>query len=70
MSCEVIMLRISFRRSEARKLSGVMGKKKPQLKAEVLEKIGDDLLFHLSAVSSAREGLTSLFGMGRGEHLR
>ena len=46
------------------------GKKKPQLKAEVLEKIGDDLLFHLSAVSSAREGLTSLFGMGRGEHLR
>ena len=35
-----------------------------------LEEFGDDLLFHLSAVSSALVGLTSLFGMGRGEHHR
>ena len=28
--------------------------------------VGDDLLSHRDAVSSARQGLTSLFGMGRG----
>lgn len=33
-------------------------------------KIGNDLLSHINAVSSALVGLTSLFGMGRGEHHR
>ena len=33
-------------------------------------KIGNDLLSHITAVSSALVGLTSLFGMGRGEHHR
>ncbi len=32
--------------------------------------VGDDLLSHRDAVSSARQGLTSLFGMGRGAPLR
>jgi len=31
---------------------------------------GGNLLSHITAVSSARVGLTSLFGMGRGEHHR
>ena len=34
----------------------------------LLKKIGDDLLFRpLGQVPSARVGLTSLFGMGRGD---
>ena len=32
--------------------------------------VGGDLLSHLQAVPSAQKGLTSLFGMGRGEPLR
>ena len=42
-------------------------KKKPRSKASGLFMVlGDDLLSHLTAVPSARSGLTSLFGMGRG----
>ena len=33
-------------------------------------RVGGDLLSHTDAVSSARQGLTSLFGMGRGAPLR
>lgn len=33
-------------------------------------KEGGDLLFHIDAVSSAQSGLTSLFGMERGEPRR
>ena len=47
------------------------GKKKSPLKLKGdFIKSGDDLLSHLMAVSSALKGLTSLFGMGRGGHLR
>ena len=33
-------------------------------------RVGGDLLSHTDAVSLARQGLTSLFGMGRGAPLR
>ena len=33
-------------------------------------KKGDDILSHITAVPSAQAGLTSLFGMGRGEPRR
>jgi hypothetical protein len=33
-------------------------------------KKGDDILSHITAVPSAQSGLTSLFGMGRGEPRR
>ena len=33
-------------------------------------KKGDDILSHIIAVPSAQAGLTSLFGMGRGEPRR
>ena len=34
------------------------------------QKKGDDILSHIIAVPSAQAGLTSLFGMGRGEPRR
>ena len=34
-----------------------------------LKKLGDDLLSRNEAVPSALQGLTTLFGMGRGDHL-
>ena len=34
------------------------------------QKKGDDILSHITAVPSAQAGLTSLFGMGRGEPRR
>jgi hypothetical protein len=34
------------------------------------QKKGDDILSHMTAVPSAQAGLTSLFGMGRGEPRR
>jgi hypothetical protein len=33
-------------------------------------KKGDDILSHITAVPSAQAGLTTLFGMGRGEPRR
>ena len=36
----------------------------------IFKKKGDDILSHLVAVPSALIGLTSLFGMGRGEPYR
>ena len=36
----------------------------------ILQKKGDDILSHKTAVPSAQAGLTSLFGMGRGEPRR
>ncbi len=36
----------------------------------VFQKKGDDILSHIIAVPSAQAGLTSLFGMGRGEPRR
>ena len=35
-----------------------------------VSKKGDDILSHITAVPSAQSGLTSLFGMGRGEPRR
>ena len=37
---------------------------------EAFKKKGDDILSHIIAVPSAQAGLTSLFGMGRGEPRR
>ena len=34
------------------------------------QKKGDDILSHITAVPSAQAGLTTLFGMGRGEPRR
>ena len=36
----------------------------------ILQKKGDDILSHITAVPSAQAGLTTLFGMGRGEPRR
>jgi hypothetical protein len=36
----------------------------------VFQKKGDDILSHKTAVPSAQAGLTTLFGMGRGEPRR
>ncbi len=35
-----------------------------------ISKKGDDILSHITAVPSAQAGLTTLFGMGRGEPRR
>ncbi len=35
-----------------------------------IKKKGDDILSHITAVPSAQAGLTTLFGMGRGEPRR
>ena len=37
---------------------------------QAFKKKGDDILSHITAVPSAQSGLTSLFGMGRGEPRR
>ena len=37
---------------------------------EAFSKKGDDILSHITAVPSAQAGLTTLFGMGRGEPRR
>ena len=39
-------------------------------KKQGFQKKGDDILSHITAVPSAQAGLTSLFGMGRGEPRR
>ena len=45
--------------------------KKPyQLNDRAFQKKGGDILSHINAVPSAQSGLTSLFGMGRGEPRR
>ena len=36
----------------------------------IFQKKGDDILSHIAAVPSAQAGLTTLFGMGRGEPRR
>ena len=41
-----------------------------QINDEDSSKKGDDILFHITAVPSAQAGLTTLFGMGRGEPRR
>ena len=45
-------------------------KKTPTSKDEGVSKKGGDILSHRIAVPSAQAGLTSLFGMGRGEPRR
>ena len=45
-------------------------KKNPSLKSWGSIKKGDDILSHITAVPSAQAGLTTLFGMGRGEPRR
>ena len=45
-------------------------KNEPCLKRQGSLKKGDDILSHIIAVPSAQAGLTSLFGMGRGEPRR
>ena len=44
--------------------------KNPGHKNGVFKKKGDDILSHITAVPSAQAGLTTLFGMGRGEPRR
>ena len=44
--------------------------KNPYLVDKGFQKKGDDILSHKIAVPSAQSGLTSLFGMGRGEPRR
>ena len=45
--------------------------KKPRfVRNRVFKKKGDDILSHITAVPSAQAGLTTLFGMGRGEPRR
>ena len=44
--------------------------KKPNLAIRLFQKKGDDILSHITAVPSAQAGLTTLFGMGRGEPRR
>ena len=41
-----------------------------QMNDEDSSKKGDDILSHITAVPSAQAGLTTLFGMGRGEPRR
>ena len=41
-----------------------------QINDEDFLKKGGDILSHITAVPSAQSGLTSLFGMGRGEPRR
>ena len=43
---------------------------KPVFSDRLFTKKGDDILSHNNAVPSAQAGLTSLFGMGRGEPRR
>ena len=40
------------------------------LETGFFKKKGDDILSHITAVPSAQAGLTTLFGMGRGEPRR
>ena len=55
-------------------ISGIIPKllynKKPHPTDRVFQKKGDDILSHITAVPSAQAGLTTLFGMGRGEPRR
>ena len=44
--------------------------KKPRSLEQGFLKKGDDILSHITAVPSAQAGLTTLFGMGRGEPRR
>ena len=44
--------------------------KKPRSLEQGFQKKGDDILSHITAVPSAQAGLTTLFGMGRGEPRR
>ena len=48
----------------------VQNKKPRFVRNRVFKKKGGDILSHITAVPSARAGLTTLFGMGRGEPRR
>ena len=48
----------------------IIQNKKPRSLEQGFSKKGDDILSHIIAVPSAQAGLTSLFGMGRGEPRR
>ena len=48
----------------------VQNKKPRFVRNRVFKKKGDDILSHITAVPSAQAGLTTLFGMGRGEPRR
>ena len=67
------MIRVSKerRRPELANRVAPINKKIPHFREGFLKK-GDDILSHITAVPSAQSGLTSLFGMGRGEprHLK
>ena len=65
------MIRVSKerRRPELANRVAPINKKIPHFREGFLKK-GDDILSHITAVPSAQSGLTSLFGMGRGEPRR
>ena len=48
----------------------ICNKKSPINTDRAFQKKGGDILSHITAVPSAQSGLTSLFGMGRGEPRR
>ena len=50
-------------------MTGIKAKNPSSLDEGFLKK-GDDILSHITAVPSAQAGLTTLFGMGRGEPRR
>ena len=59
----------SFRFLKEKAQNGIK-QKTPSDLDRVFQKKGDDILSHMTAVPSAQAGLTSLFGMGRGEPRR
>ena len=51
-------------------LSKTQKQKSLSITRQAFQKKGGDILSHITAVPSAQSGLTSLFGMGRGEPRR
>ena len=67
------MIRVSKRRRRTEALAehvDPLKKNEPCLFRQGSLKEGGDILSHITAVPSAQSGLTSLFGMGRGEPRR
>ena len=60
----------SNRPAVAQNTSYLQTKNPDSLGIRVFQKKGDDILSHITAVPSAQAGLTTLFGMGRGEPRR
>ena len=67
------LLELSFAKGDEPSPKGehvILINKKACLFRQASLKKGDDILSHITAVPSAQAGLTSLFGMGRGEPRR